>query len=69
MNEADRIETRLKEYIKDYVESAILKSEEKVKGWSDRDYAIKLVEKIVFGILSLFGAGTVAYLVSLLFKQ
>jgi hypothetical protein len=50
------------------VELAIKKAVEEERERSDRSYAIKLVEKIVFGLLTLFGAGTVSYIVSQMFK-
>lgn len=53
--------------IDDKVELKILEQAKSERNQSDKQYAIKLVERILFGILALFGAGTVAYLVSLIF--
>ena len=67
--ELSKMEGRTRTETREIIELALLKSEEKVKEKSDRNYAIKLVERILFGILALFGAGTIAYLTSLLFTH
>lgn len=51
------------------VELKILEQAKQERSQSDKIYAMKLVEKVLFGILAVFGTGTIAYLASLLFKK
>lgn len=58
----------MSEEIKNQIDNAILKSEEKIKDWGKKEYAIKLVEVVVFGMVALILIAVVGAWIGLIIK-
>lgn len=58
-----------KENIKLYTDKEVSDMRDEMKDWVRKEFAIKLVEKVVWGILIAFSLATINYLVPTLFHH